>query len=171
MNNSVFCKLLAITMLFLPTLLFAANTIQMNLFGTLVAPPACTVSDGGPVVIDFGDHVGIKKIDGSNYKQTVPYSIVCENDPDNHPWVLGLTVYGNATSFDSAAVKMVIDGSTSTDLGVKLLLGGKDFTLNKRVEINQGSSPVIEAVPVKKSGSTLPEGYFHATATILADYQ
>lgn len=156
----------------LPALSWGANTTQMSLYGTLIAPPPCYINAGGPIVVDFGDNIGTKKVDGVNYAQPVPYQIVCTDDPySTITWVLGLTVKGTPTSFDDSAVQMAIDGSSSTDLGIKLTLSGQDFTLNKRVALETGPQPTMEAVPVKKPGSTLPEGYFHGTATLLADYQ
>lgn len=156
----------------LPALSWAGNTTQMSLYGTLISPPPCYINAGGPIVVDFGDHIGTKKVDGVNYAQPVPYEIVCTDDPSGAiTWVLGLTVKGSPTSFDGAAVQMAIDGSSSTDLGIKLTLGGGDFMLNKRVALEPGPQPTMKAVPVKKTGSTLPEGYFHGTATLLADYQ
>lgn len=166
-------KWVALTLMgLLPALSWAGNTTQMNLYGTLIAPPPCYINAGGPIVVNFGDTVGTKKVDGVNYAQPVPYQIVCTDDPySTTTWVLGLTIKGTPTSFDGAAVQMSIDGSSSSDLGVKLRLGGKDFMLNKRVALETGPQPTMEAVPVKKAGSTLPEGYFHGTATLLADYQ
>lgn len=156
----------------LPLFSWAGNTAQMNLYGTLIAPPPCYINAPNPIVVDFGDHVGIKKVDGVNYTQPVNFQIVCADDPyDDTAWVLGLTVRGATTAFDNAAVQMQIDGSSSMDLGIKLLLDGKDFPLNQRLELSPGAQPVMQAVPVKTPGSTLPEGHFQGTATLLADYQ
>ncbi|TNV10780.1 pilus assembly protein [Buttiauxella sp. B2] len=149
----------------------ADNTSDISLHGTLIEPPPCYINGGEAIAVRFGDHVGINKVDGLNYKQTIDYGVVCDDDFADPSWVLGLTVKGTSTSFDEAAVQMQIDGSTQQDLGAKILLGGKDFPLNKRVEINQGSLPVMESVPVKAPGATLPDGYFHATATLMADYE
>jgi type 1 fimbria pilin len=115
--------------------------------------------------------VGTSRVNGENYKQVIGYTIVCEEDPDNHPWLLGLSVTGTSTSFDTAAVQAQVDGSSSRDLGIRMLLGGKAFVLNKRVDISQGPQPILQAVPVQAPGATLPEGDFHATATLLADYE
>lgn len=159
------------TMFMFPILVIADNTAIINLSGTLVEPPPCTINDGGPISIDFGDNVGINRVDGTNYTQKINYTITCEEDPHNNPWVMGLTIVGTKTSFDGAAIQAQIDGSTSTDLGIKMHLDGKYFTLNERREISQESPPVLEAVPLKNPGATLPEGPFHATATLLADYE
>ncbi|HEJ0318281.1 TPA: fimbrial protein [Klebsiella aerogenes] len=163
-------KILIVVTSLLSGLVLADNTTQINLSGTLLDPPPCTINDGAPIVVDFGDSVGISRVDGVNYTQTVDYHIRCDKDPNNNPWVMGLTIVGAKTTFDGAAIQATIDGSSSQDLGIKMHLGGKYFTLNQRVEVKQ-PLPVLEAAPMHAPGATLPEGYFHATATLLADYE
>jgi len=154
-----------------PVATLADNSVHINLSGVLVEPPVCTINDGSPIPVSFGSSLGINHIDGVNYKQKVDLQITCEEDPDNNPWLLGLTVTGSPTSFDKAAVQMHIDDSSSTDLGVKMTLDGQEIILNERVEISQSTPPVLEAVPVKNPGSDLPEGAFHGIATLMADYE
>ncbi|TFZ52681.1 pilus assembly protein [Serratia proteamaculans] len=148
----------------------AGNPVQVNLHGTLIEPPPCTINNGNVIDVDFGDRVGTSGVDGNSYKQAVNYQITCEDNPQNAPWVLGLTVLGTSTDFDDAAIATSIAGTTNPDFGIKLLIGGDNFTLNQRVDISAGNK-VLEAVPVKRAGSTLPEGVFDAYATLLADYQ
>lgn len=63
----------------------APGTAGENLLftGTLVTPPACTVSDkGGRINVDFATNIAIEKIDGDQYRQMIPYQIDCPgNDP------------------------------------------------------------------------------------------
>ncbi|WP_370612200.1 fimbrial protein [Klebsiella aerogenes] len=155
----------------LPFVVWAGNTAQINLSGTLVEPPPCTINSGIAISVPFGDNVGTSRVNGVNYTKPINYSIVCDQDPYNNPWVMGLTVKGTSTSFDTAAVQANIDGSSSSDLGIKILLNGSAMNLNTRVAITEGASPTLEAVPVQNAGATLPEGHFHATATLLADYE
>jgi type 1 fimbria pilin len=169
----VITMVMVVTLLGLPSAARAQydkNNAPMTLHGTLIEPPPCTINGGETTVVDFGT-VGTSRVDGNNYKRLVNYAIVCEDDPDNHPWLLGLSVIGAATSFDDAAVQAKVSGSASTDLGIRMLLGGKAFTLNKRVDISQGPQPILQVVPVQRPGATLPEGDFNATATLLADYE
>ncbi|MDA3131533.1 hypothetical protein [Atlantibacter subterraneus] len=51
-----------------------AQDVNMTFHGTLVAPP-CTISNGQTIEVDFGDDLGVEKIDGNNNKQNVNYSI------------------------------------------------------------------------------------------------
>lgn len=138
---------------------------NMHFSGTLIMPPPCTINQGQLVEVDFGKRVGVKKVDGKNYLQTVGYSIDCD-EPGISGLVLGLTVTGAATGFDTAALQTNVP-----DLGIRLLLNGEAFTLNKRLAINAGSTPTLQAVPVKKPGVELGAGAFEVTATLLADYQ
>ncbi len=45
----------------------SAAAPNMKLFGTLLVPPACTISDNGVIDVFFGDNVGVHKVDGVNY--------------------------------------------------------------------------------------------------------
>ncbi|RYM47675.1 fimbrial protein [Serratia proteamaculans] len=137
---------------------------NMMFFGTLNAPPPCTINNGEQVDVDFGDRVGVNKVDGQNYIQTVNYRISCE--PGASGLAMGLKVTGSPTGFDAAALQTNI-----TDLGLRLLQNGQAFTLNKRIDIDATNPPVLQAVPVKKPGVELKAGVFAVTATLLADYQ
>ncbi|MGQ8708714.1 fimbrial protein [Serratia sp. TSA_198.1] len=137
---------------------------NMAFFGTLNAPPPCIINNGEQVDVDFGDRVGVNKVDGQNYIQTVNYRISCE--PGTSGLVMGLKVTGSPTGFDAAALQTNI-----TDLGIRLLQNGQVFTLNKRMDIDATNPPVLQAVPVKKPGVELKAGIFTVTATLLADYQ
>ncbi|BEM84350.1 fimbrial protein SteE [Serratia marcescens] len=142
----------------------ASAAENMHFSGTLIMPPPCTINQGQLVDVDFGERVGVKKIDGKNYLQTVDYHIDCQ--PGISGLVLGLTVTGTATGFDTAALQ-----TNEPDLGIRLLQNGEAFPVNKRLVINAGSPPTLQAVPVKKPGVELSAGTFEVTATLLADYQ
>ncbi|ALL36693.1 fimbrial protein [Serratia marcescens] len=137
---------------------------NMRFSGVLIEPPPCTINDGGEVDVDFGNRVGVSKVDGVNYQQPVNYRISCT--PGAGTWNMTLAVVGTAADYDTAAVASNMD-----DLAVRLLQNGKRFILNQPIPINPNAKPVLEAVPVKRPGATLKEGAFEATATLLAVYQ
>lgn len=139
----------------------ASANVAFN--GTLIEPPPCTINGGSTIEVDFKE-VGISKVDGEHYRQPVSYTITCS--ADTLPWEMILTVRGTATSFEPSAVQ-----SNVADLGIKLLQNGKPMALNTPLVITPSSPPVLEAVPVKRPGSTLAPGGFTATATLLANYQ
>ena len=141
---------------------FAAGDVAFR--GTLIEPPPCTINSGNNITVDFGQKVGIKKIDGANYMQDINYSLVCE--PNTQSWVLKLKLTGNRTTFDNAAVQTNI-----SDLGIKILRDGQPFTLGSELTITPLSRPQLKAVPVQKPGVLLTEGPFEAAVTLQADYQ
>lgn len=131
--------------------------------GTLVEPPPCTINSGSTIETDFKD-VGINKVDGINYRQSVSYTITCSSG--TLPWEMVLTVKGVATSFESSAVQTSV-----SDLGIRLLQDGTPFDLNTSLIINPTTPPVLEAVPIKRPGVQLTTGGFSALATLLAEFQ
>lgn len=139
----------------------AAANVAFN--GTLIEPPPCTINGGSTIEVDFKE-VGIGKVDGEHYRESVNYTITCSTD--TLPWEMILTVRGTATTFEPSAVQ-----SSVPDLGIKLLQNGLPLELNKPLLITPSSPPVLEAVPVKRPGSTLAPGGFTASATLLANYQ
>ncbi len=132
--------------------------------GTLLEPPPCTINSGNDIHIEFGERVGIKKVDGVNYIQDINYDLVCE--PNTHGWVLKLKLSGAHTSFDTAALQTNI-----TDLGIQIQRDGQPFDLGSEISITPASRPVLKAVPVQRPGVLLTEGPFTAVATLQADYQ
>ncbi|OAT33508.1 MrfF family protein [Buttiauxella ferragutiae ATCC 51602] len=142
--------------------LFAADNMLFH--GTLIEPPPCTINDDGMVDVDFGERVGINKVNGVNYRKPVDYRITCESGATGLD--MTLTLSGTHTGYDDAAVQ-----TDMADLGIQVLQNGTPFTLNTPLSIDPQNPPVLEAVPVKTPGATLPEGAFVATATLKAEYQ
>ncbi|HBC5220234.1 fimbrial protein [Serratia marcescens] len=137
---------------------------NMKFYGTLVEPPACTINNGGNVDVNFGNRVGVKKVDGVNYLQPMNYQITC--DPNANAWRMTLEIVGISANYDRAAVMTDV-----TDLAIQIKQNGVAFELNKPMAINLTNPPKLDAVPVKRPGATLKEGPFEATATLKAVYQ
>jgi len=133
--------------------------------GTLIVPPPCEINDGNRVDVDFGNRVGINKVDGDNYRQPINYQISCESG-SNGVWAMTLSLGAAATGFDKEALS-----TSKTDLGIRIYQNGKAFTPGSTLAIDQANPPRLEAVPVKKAGATLVEGAFEAWATLRADYR
>ncbi len=169
MNGKTMMKLAPAAVLLCATALFssplAAAEADLRFRGTLRAPPPCSISDGGIVEVNFGLRVGVNKVDGSNYRQVVNYRLQCDS-PGARPWELMLTLKGNATGFDKAAVQ-----SDNPNLGIRVYQNDVPFTLNSSIRIDPANPPSLEAVPVARPGEKLKEGAFVATATLQADYQ
>lgn len=141
----------------------AADNLKFH--GTLVAGPKCTIDNGNTIDVNF-NNILIEKIDGSNYSQPVPYTITCDSTYRDGSMAMTLTLNGTAVAFNSAAIATSVDG-----LGIELRQNNTPFTVGSTMTINESSPPTLTAVPVKKSGGTLPEGGFEAWATLQVDYQ
>jgi hypothetical protein len=138
---------------------------DMKFSGTLVAPPPCIINDGNVIDVDFGTKVGINRVDGVNYLKTVNYTITC--DPSATLWDMTLTLNGtNATWWDNATLQTDV-----ADLGIQITQSGRPFELSKPIAIDPKNPPTLQAVPVKKAGSTLTAQPFQATATLTAIFQ
>ncbi|CAN7539007.1 fimbrial protein [Aquipseudomonas alcaligenes] len=142
----------------------AAAADNMKFRGTLVESATCGINKGGVIDIGFGEQLGVKQIDGANYRKAIDYQLDCKPGAQEHALVLSL--HGAATSFDSAAVQ-----TSMPDLGIRLLRDGEPFELESSVPIDPEHPPALEAVPVQRPGTALAEGAFEATATLQADYQ
>jgi type 1 fimbria pilin len=143
------------------------ETVNVNISGVIVSKPSCTISDSETIEINFGGGIGVNKIDGGNYRQSIPYTIACDDNTDSLQLRLKLT--GNAAGFDmdNATVRT----AEQSDLGVKIYQNGTPLELDKNIDININSIPTLEALLVKRDGATLSEGEFNATATLHAEYQ
>lgn len=138
---------------------------DMTFHGTLIETPPCTINDGNQVEVDFGDRVGINKVDGENYRQQLNYQITCDKAPGGN-WALTLSLSGSMSEFDNDALL-----TNKSGLGVRVYQGDKPFTPNSSVKINLANPPRLDAVPIKQTGATLTEGVFEAWATLRADYE
>ncbi|CNC53401.1 minor pili exported protein [Yersinia intermedia] len=146
----------------LSTQLLAADNVLFR--GTLIEAPLCTINNNNTVDVNFGDKVGVNKVDGTNYLTTIDYLITCNSGATGFDMTLMLS--GNKTTYDDAAIK-----TDHLNLGIRVLQNGKPFTLGKPVAIDPKNPPKLEAVPVKTPGSTLTGGAFLASATLQANYQ
>lgn len=138
---------------------------DMMFHGTLITPPPCTINHDNRIDVNFGERVGIKKVDGVNYRQLMNYQITCEGAGSGN-WALTLSLSGSSTGFDNEALS-----TNKTDLGIRVYQNDQPFTPNSTLKIDLANPPRLEAVPVKSAGATLTEGAFEAWATLRADYQ
>ncbi|OQV35963.1 pilus assembly protein [Serratia nematodiphila] len=143
----------------------AEGDADMTFRGTLVEPPPCSINDGNQVDVDFGERVGINKVDGVNYRQQMNYQIICENGSSGN-WALALSLSGAAAGFDNNALI-----TSKSNLGIRVYQNDKVFAPGSTLNIDLANPPRLEAVPVKKADTTLTEGAFEAWATLRADYQ
>jgi type 1 fimbria pilin len=142
----------------------AQADVAVTFNGTLIEPPPCLIDNGRQIDVNFGDRVGINKVDGVNYLQAMNYQITCSNPGSGFALTLSLT--GTATAFDNQAL-----ATDKTDLGIRIYQNNIPFTPNTVLDIDLNNPPPLTAVPVKRAGATLTEGAFEAWATLHAEYQ
>lgn len=156
MNSKTISRLLWLAL----AMTSGAQAVQVNFQGTLIESVPCTINNGQPITLDFGDVI-IRGIDGENYSKPINYEIDCAA-----PGTVRLSINGTVTQFDEAAVQTDI-----TNLGIRINQSGQPFKLNEPISINQASPPALVAVPVVNPVQQPDPGVFSATATLLAEYQ
>ncbi|MGN7915783.1 fimbrial protein [Enterobacter sp. 22466] len=138
------------------------DSVAVNFTGVLKRKP-CHINNDQAINIHFGN-VGVHKVDGINYAQPVNYKLTCdEEDPG---LTLKMYVKGMQTGYDASAIT-----TTVTNLGIRILQNGQPMAINQGLIINYQNPPKLMVVPVQQPGSTLQEGNFQATATLMTEYE
>ncbi|AHG19163.1 hypothetical protein Z042_05700 [Chania multitudinisentens RB-25] len=137
--------------------------MPVNIRGTVIIPPPCTINNNQTIQVDFGNEVMTTRIDGVNYKQAITYSLSCDIQKSNN---LKMSIQGTAATFNSALLRTDKNG-----LGIALYHGAQPLNANTWFNYTYPSKPELYAVLVKQSGVTLTGGEFAASATLLIDYQ
>ncbi len=129
----------------------------MNMRGTLVVI-SCSINNDQPLEVNFGDAVGVKKLDGIRYKQPLPVEIKCSRAPGD---LLNLSFTGTASNFEPTAL-----ATQNTDLGIRLLMNDTPIKINHLLPIDETDMPQFHAVPVKRDGANLSSGKFSTMTTL-----
>ncbi|WP_019410586.1 fimbrial protein [Pseudomonas psychrophila] len=137
--------------------------IGVSISGVIVAPPVCIINGGNTLNVPFGNDLMTTRVDGVNYRRSVPYTVTCTGQPSNG---MTLKLQGVGAGFNSAVL-----GTNNVNLGIKLFINGADWSLNNTVNFTYPDLPTMEAVPVKKPASTLSAGAFSASATLVVALQ
>jgi len=151
-----------IAMLSALTLYTTAEAANLSFKGTLIIPAPCTINNNTEKEINFGNNLVTDKVDGVNYRKNVNYTLVCTNPPSN---ALKLRLTATDAGYNNA-IK-----TNMPNLGIQIYNGSSVQPLNTWFNFTYPTLPVLDAVPVKKSGTTLTAGDFTATATLEVDYQ
>lgn len=132
---------------------------DINFRGTLRETPSCTINNNQAIEVTFGN-VMTNRVNGSNYEQTLYYTMSCKNYTSNS---MKIQISGSGTG--SVLLTNV------TGLGIRLKKAGTEMWLNTGYDFTYPTLPVLTAVPVNLFGSALPGGNFSATATMRVEYQ
>ena len=141
---------------------------DITFHGTLMSPPACIISDGKTIEVEFRDLI-IDSIDGNYGRQEVEYGLSGESDVRDSEWQMTLTWTGIATSYNDSANETDVPG-----FGIELQHDGQRVKLNAPLSIyatDFSQKPKLEAVPVKAADAVLTDTTFSAYATLRVDYQ
>lgn len=142
----------------------ASGSVNVNIKGVIMRPPPCTINNNQTIDVDFGNAVDISKVDGKHYLKTIPYTLQCSGNTSNG---MKLSIKGSPAGFDDGAALEAGHGG----LGIELQHDGVKLALNKTVNFTWPDLPVLQAVPVKKSGATLDTGQFSVGATMVVEWQ
>ena len=131
-------------------------------------PEKCIFNGGNPIEVDFGD-MGNEGLDGSRYIQDLPIQFVCSGgDFDNGSRNIRLTIKGIASDFSSDYFK-----TDKQDLGIRLTSSTgtvrPNITYPVQSNQNSGSWP-LRAAPLAKTGASISDGEFNASATVIASF-
>ncbi|PAA97323.1 fimbrial protein [Serratia fonticola] len=141
------------------------QAVQVNFQGGLVEALPCTINNGDPIEVDFGDSVIIRNIDGVRYAKPIPYHIDCPTAGQ-----VRLSIRGESGSFDVSTLQTSLPG-----LGLRIKLSnGTSFPVGSGAfytGINVQSPPQLTAVPIVNPAQPPVPGAFTARATLLAEYQ
>ncbi|HBV9912366.1 TPA: pilus assembly protein [Klebsiella aerogenes] len=114
----------AITLVVLSGALFCSGLMaaDMTFKGVLVDPPPCTINGDQPVRVNFGDNIGVNRVNGTNYIQSVEYHLTCDITSPQEGLSVVLTTTDPA-AFDASAIQSSIDG-----LAIRVLVDGAPVT-------------------------------------------
>ncbi|KLF43509.1 hypothetical protein YA33_12820 [Klebsiella aerogenes] len=133
-------------------------TVKVN----VIAAPACVINNNKTIEVDFQEIVTTRVDGGNEYRRPVIYTLECDNAENKK---MKMMVDATPTTFNKHALQTNID-----DLGIELHVNSSKHEINQWINFDYNHKPVIEVVPVKRTGSKLPTGSFHAGATLKVEY-
>jgi type 1 fimbria pilin len=136
---------------------------EVNFKGTLIEAPPCVVNNNENIVVDFGNEVMTTRVDGSNYREKVLFTLDCSEALSSKQKV---RISGTTTGFDSQAL-----ATSQNGLAIAIYNGATRYTPGEWVNFTDPDLPKFEAVPVKEDGVTLSGGAFNTLASLVVDYQ
>jgi type 1 fimbria pilin len=136
---------------------------EVTFHGELVEAPPCIVNGGEPVVVDFGNEVMTTRIDGTEYKKLIAFTLDCRESVSQKQQ-LRITG-GTAAAFDPQAL-----AGEQPGFGIALYEGTHRYTPGDWLPFTAPAVPELYAVPVKQDGVTLSGGAFSILASLVVAY-
>ncbi|CAM6367699.1 Fimbrial protein [Citrobacter sedlakii] len=149
--------------------------------GVITVPDKCVVNQGTPIVVDFGTIPGTgSALDGNNFSQHVPIHVKCEGGSFSQGALnikLGIQQPNPAFTDGSYLSTQGTGGVDRSMLGIALrdaqrnLIKPNTFYNVPGFANNEGDWNLVAAPIAQSATSTVPEGEFHASATVVAEFQ
>lgn len=132
--------------------------------GELIESAPCVVNNGAIIVVDFGNEMMTTRIDGTEYKKQIEYTLDCSKATSSYQKIRISTT--STSTFDANSI-----ATGKTGLGIAIYNGTTRYTLGNWINFTDPALPKLYAVPVKDSGVTLTGGAFDVLASLVVAYQ
>jgi len=149
--------------------------------GVITVPDKCVINQGTPIVVDFNTIPGTgSQLDGNNFSRNVPIHVKCEGGSFSngaHNIKLGIQQPNPAFTDGSYLSTQGSGGLDRSMLGIALRdQQGTHIKPNTFYNVpgfvnNEGDWNLIAAPVAESATSVIPEGEFHASATVVAEFQ
>nr|WP_241389471.1 MULTISPECIES: fimbrial protein [Serratia]ULG12124.1 exotoxin [Serratia entomophila]ULG12321.1 exotoxin [Serratia entomophila]ULG12357.1 exotoxin [Serratia entomophila]ULG15951.1 exotoxin [Serratia proteamaculans]ULG18451.1 exotoxin [Serratia proteamaculans] len=162
-------KILATVCLFgfgLSSMLPTYASVSVDVTVVVLAQPPCVINNDQPIDVNFQD-VMTSMVDGVGYQMPIPYTLICTGLASND---LRMMIQGTPTTFDDTAIQV----TDRSNMGIRIINNGTPQQVGEWFDFTYSSptsKPGLYVVPVKQSGSTLTEGSFTATGSMVVEYQ
>ena len=162
-STSLFIRAFLVTVASLSVNIAQAN-MNVTVKGNILAGPPCVINNNQDIEVNFGSDLYTTKVDGSNYRRAIVYTLNCNSASSQN---LKLSIQGTDAGYDNALA------TDKNDLGIKFYINSAPYNINTwyNFTYNAASLPMIEAVPVRRSGSSLTGGDFSVNATLVIELQ
>lgn len=150
-------KVISLSLLILPLSGFAADTVNLNVTGTLHQPTTCNVT-ASSTTIAFGNILS-SKINGSEYKKDLNVSVTCTNR--NPIQSVNVQVTGSGATTNKLPVSGTAKGFV---LALKRGTANQNFATN--IANTADGSLNLSLTPELKTGESFVAGTFTAALTV-----
>lgn len=145
----------------------------------ITVPDKCIINGGTPITVDFGNIPGSgAQLNGSNFSQNVPIPVKCEGGSfDTGNFAIRMNIQQASPVFEDQKYLGVSVTPARPDLGIMLRdNNGQQIIPNTFYDMpqfinNQGVWNLTAAPIARSPASTIEEGEFSASATVVAQFQ
>ncbi|PNF13480.1 exotoxin [Enterobacter cancerogenus] len=154
--------LMALTMAMVPAPSAFADA-DVTFHGTLLEAPPCEINGNELIVVDFGNEVMTTRVDGTNYRQAVRFTVDCSAATS---LLQKVRISGTPATFDNSLL-----AGSQTGFGFAFYNNVTPMPLGSAVTFTAPTVPPLYVIPVKQSGVTLTGGAFSTLASLIVEYQ